>query len=205
MISLIYEVLKMAKNLRQQLNYYRRKLFDIYAEEQASYEALGIGSIERMPFNLYQHLEYDDVARKGITRKRRGRTIRYYGAVAVRMQIASLKARTNKANIKSQFITNYLKAMENVGYSPSDIKKVEQLLGRLTKEQLTYMLRRGYISEIAYVYLSEYTLDIPEKIESAIRGINKEEFLEWKESKKDLTQEIKGRFKRERDKQKKKR
>lgn len=195
----------MAKNLRQQLNYYRRKLFDIYAEEQASYEALGIGSIERMPFNLYQHLEYDDVARKGITRKRRGRTIRYYGAVAVRMQIASLKARTNKANIKSQFITNYLKAMENVGYSPSDIKKVEQLLGRLTKEQLTYMLRRGYISEIAYVYLSEYTLDIPEKIESAIRGINKEEFLEWKESKKDLTQEIKGRFKRERDKQKKKR
>ena len=205
MISLIYEVLKMAKNLRQQLNYYRRKLFDIYAEEQASYEALGIGSIERMPFNLYQHLEYDDVARKGITRKRRGRTIRYYGAVAVRMQIASLKARTNKASIKSQFITNYLKAMENVGYSPSDIKKVEQLLGRLTKEQLTYMLRRGYISDIAYVYLSEYTLDIPDKIESAIRGINKEEFLEWKESKKELTQEIKERFKKQSQKKKKKR
>lgn len=195
----------MAKNLRQQLNYYRRKLFDIYAEEQASYEALGIGSIERMPFNLYQHLEYDDVARKGITRKRRGRTIRYYGAVAVRMQIASLKARTNKASIKSQFITNYLKAMENVGYSPSDIKKVEQLLGRLTKEQLTYMLRRGYISDIAYVYLSEYTLDIPDKIESAIRGINKEEFLEWKESKKELTQEIKERFKKQSQKKKKKR
>ena len=205
MISLIYEVLKMAKNLRQQLNYYRRKLFDIYAEEQASYEALGIGSIERMPFNLYQHLEYDDVARKGITRKRRGRTIRYYGAVAVRMQIASLKARTNKANIKSQFITNYLKAMENVGYSPEEVTMVKELLGRLTKEQLTYMLRRGYIPYIAYVYLSEYTLDIPGKIESAIRGINKEEFEEWRESKRELTQEIKGRFKRERDKQKKKR
>lgn len=187
------------QSLKQQFNYYKYQLQRQYISEQASTEALGLGSIERMPPNLFRHLDFEEVKKQGITRKKGGKTVRYYGAVALRIQIKAMKRRASPNYLRELFLQNYAESMRKVGYSVSQTRQVMSELEKLSNDEISILIKRGIIPEIAFVYASE-----PEEFENLFGqlqrgikyafGLRKTDFMKaYKTRKKEIAKEIKRR------------
>lgn len=184
-----------AGTLRQQFNYYKRKLENRLISEQAFKEARGVGTIEARINTLFKNLNYDTVFKQGITRKVGSRTVRFVGSQAVEIQIQSLRQRASKAYQIEQFITNYIISMQNVGFSEENILKVERMLESGSIDKLTLLIDKGVLPSIQFVYSEKLTEEeLVEEIRNAVKnGVTKEELQDVKHKQKELVRVIKAK------------
>lgn len=184
-----------AGTLRQQFNYYKRKLENRLISEQAFKEARGVGTIEARINTLFKNLNYDTVFKQGITRKVGSRTVRFVGSQAVEIQIQSLRQRASKAYQTEQFITNYIISMQNVGFSEENILKVERMLESGSIDKLTLLIDKGVLPSIQFVYSEKLTEEeLVEEIKNAVKnGVTKEELQDVKHKQKELVRVIKAK------------
>ncbi len=184
-----------AGTLRQQFNYYKRKLENRLISEQAFKEARGVGTIEARINTLFKNLNYDTVFKQGITRKVGSRTVRFVGSQAVEIQIQSLRQRASKAYQTEQFITNYIISMQNVGFSEENILKVERMLESGSIDKLTLLIDKGVLPSIQFVYSGKLTEEeLVEEIKNAVKnGVTKEELQDVKHKQKELVRVIKAK------------
>lgn len=176
--------LSQKRSLRAQYNYYRKRYVERLAYEQAFKEARGAGTIEGMVKSLFKPQTFDELFEKGITRKRKGITVRVYGEEAVRLKIQSLKRRSSKSELATQYINNYTQAMKKAGYSGIMQLEVRKMLNNLSVDRLTYLLHeekpRGLPSiEYLYEYSDGYEqkVDLVKQIREVI-GLSKDEYGE---------------------------
>lgn len=184
-----------AGTLRQQFNYYKRKLENRLISEQAFKEARGVGTIEARINTLFKNLNYDTVFKQGITRKVGSRTVRFVGSQAVEIQIQSLRQRASKGYQTEQFITNYIISMQNVGFSEENILKVERMLESGSIDKLTLLIDKGVLPSIQFVYSGKLTEEeLVEEIRNAVKnGVTKEELQDVKHKQKELVRVIKAK------------
>ena len=183
--------------LRQQFNYYKRQLQNRLIKEQAFKEARGVGTLESRIHTMFKNLNYADVYKQGITRKVGHKTIRYVGEEAVKIQIQSLKRRASKSYQTDIFISNYISAMQDVGFDNADIEEVQRMLSKISIDKLTLLIDKGILPSIQYVYAEvEGYEEVMDQIKDAIeKGVTKEELQETKEKAKNLVKVIKARNK----------
>lgn len=158
------------RSLRQQFKYYRNRVIERLAYEQAFKEARGAGTTEGKIATLFKHQTYDELFERGITRKVKGVTVRYKGEEAIRIKIESYRRRASKSRLADQYIKNYIQAMKKKGYDWYDRYQVEKMLSALSVDRLTYLINeskpRG-LPSIEYIY-EEDTHTIVEQVENVI-------------------------------------
>lgn len=137
--------------LRQQFNYYKRQMKDRLLHEQAFKMARGVN--DELNINmLFEHLNFDEVYKTGITRKLGNETIRVTGIQAVEMQIESLKQRASKTAQANLYISNYMQALYNVGMDVDYISEIYQKMQSVSIDKLTYLIDSGQLKQIAFIY-----------------------------------------------------
>ena len=77
------------RSLRQQFKYYRTRVIERLAYEQAFKEARGSGTIEGKIATLFKHQTYDELFERGISRKVKGVRVWYKGEEAIKIKIES--------------------------------------------------------------------------------------------------------------------
>lgn len=174
-------------SLREQFNYYKRQVNRRLIDEYVNQRARGL-SPEGLPKTLFKNLDYNKIYNEGITRKVGNKTIRYIGEEAVKIQINSLKNRASKSFQAQNYITNYINALESVGFSDENIIKIKNNLNNLSVDKLTYLINNNILPQIYFLYSEdededELTQDIINKIK---HGINKEDYYLYKQQKKKL-------------------
>lgn len=184
-------------SLRQQFNYYKRQLRNRLIEEQAFKEARGVGTIEERVHTMFKNIEFDQVFKQGITRKVGSRTVRFVGSEAIKIQITSFRQRASKSYQADLFISNYIDTMIYAGFDEENIDKVEKLLDSCSIDRLTYLIDKGILPSIEFLYADIKSEDkIVEDIEKAIRtGVSKEELDKLRAKKKALVKVIKEKTK----------
>lgn len=184
-------------SLRQQFNYYKRQLRNRLIEEQAFKEARGVGTIEERVHTMFKNVEFEQVFKQGITRKVGSKTVRFVGSEAVKIQISSFRQRASKTYQADLFISNYIDTMIYAGFDEENIDKVEKLLNSCSIDRLTYLIDKGILPSIEFLYADVKSEDkIVEDIEKAIRtGVSKEELDKLRAKKKALVKVIKEKTK----------
>lgn len=139
---------------RQQFNYYKRQLQKRLIYEQAFKYARtkSIPDMKNESLFYEENLDFDKVFNEGITRKRGNMTIRYTGIEAIEIQINSLRQRASKTYQRQAYIDNYLQSMYYAGFEIEDIEEVENLFNNVSSDALTYMVDKGILKSIQYVY-----------------------------------------------------
>ena len=140
------------KELRRIFNYYRRQLEKKIAMESELHKA--IHKVEIEPETTFKKFSFDEVYEKGVSRKnpRTGRTEKYFGEEAVRIQIQSFKRRASAQYMRNTFQKNYVKAMRDNGYSEESIRYFETRMRGVSTRVLTYLLREGRFPDIYFLY-----------------------------------------------------
>lgn len=171
------------KSLRTQFNYAKNQLKRTLIREMAGSRARGLGSIEAKPSLLFTNLDFENVFEQGITRKEKGKTVRYTGEKAVKIQIQSMRRRSMKSRKKVQFVENYCEALEELGVDSTEIRKK---LEKLSEDKLSLLISKGILPSINYLYgVCDADYDIEEDIINAIdRGVTSEEVKKYRERKK---------------------
>lgn len=148
--------------------------------EQAMKEARGRGTIETVVKTPFKKLDYKTLMKEGITRKVNGKVVHYTGAEAVREQIESINRRANPISQKQIFIQNYKIAMGRSYYEQQTMTRVEQLLNRLTPDELSDIIESGELPSVSYIY-SEVLQDeqdddemLIEKIERLVNNVKQD-------------------------------
>lgn len=122
------------------------------AEEQALKEALGHGTIEGINTGLFKRLNYNELFKKGVTRKVRGETMRFYGREAIELEIKSLQTRTSSVSLKENYIENYITAMSKNNYSVATQEKVRRMLNNLDTTELSIAINENIIPQVYFLY-----------------------------------------------------
>ena len=156
---------------RRSLKAFENRLF----EEQALKETLGYGTIENINTGLFKHLNYNEIYREGVTRKINGVTKRYFGKEAIELQIQSLRQRSSELVLKDRFINNYIKGMQEVGYSPDMVREVNKRLNDLTPIELSVAINENVIPQVYFIYANREEED---KIIERFNLLNKENLKE---------------------------
>ena len=164
--------------LRHQFNYYKRQLKNRLLHEQAFKLARGVTD-ESVIKTMFKRLDYEDIMQNGITRKVGNTTIRIKGELAIKIQIDSLKTRASKSYQTQIFINNYKKSLEKIGMRNEQIDKIIKKMNSLSSDKLTYLIDKGIVKQIAFVYANDEDTDYTfEEIMNGLKhGINTEE---WK-------------------------
>lgn len=182
---------------REAFNYYKKQLRRRYAEEQAGREALGKGTLEAFPQNIFKRLDYKSVFEEGITRKRNGVTVRITGEEAVQLQIESMRARASKSFQTDRFIQNYMKGVNHVfeGEDPTKIAEIERLLRSVSIDKLTLLLDKDAVPQIRYLYMTEESIEeVTEHLREVLKsGTTSQEVKQFRERRKALIPLVKER------------
>lgn len=182
---------------REAFNYYKKQLRRRYAEEQAGREALGKGTLEAFPQNIFKRLDYKSVFEEGITRKRNGVTVRITGEEAVQLQIQSMRARASKSFQTDRFIQNYMKGVRKVfAYEePEKIAEIENILRSVSIDKLTILLDKDAIAQIRYLYVTNESIeDVTANLRNAVKsGVTSQEVKQFRERRKALIPLVKER------------
>lgn len=182
---------------REAFNYYKKQLRRRYAEEQAGREALGKGTLEAFPQNIFKRLDYKSVFEEGITRKRNGVTVRITGEEAVQLQIESMRARASKSFQTDRFIQNYMKGVRKVFEyeEPAKIAEIENILRSVSIDKLTILLDKDAIAQIRYLYVTDESIeDIAANLRNAVKsGVTSQEVKQFRERRKALIPLVKER------------
>lgn len=182
---------------REAFNYYKKQLRRRYAEEQAGREALGKGTLEAFPQNIFKRLDYKSVFEEGITRKRNGVTVRITGEEAVQLQIESMRARASKSFQTDRFIQNYMKGVRKVFEyeEPEKIAEIENILRSVSIDKLTILLDKDAIAQIRYLYVTDESIeDIAANLRNAVKsGVTSQEVKQFRERRKALIPLVKER------------
>lgn len=104
------------------------------------------------PTTTFKHLEFNEIYTKGITRKVKGKTVRYKGKEAIEVQIRSLRRESDSSIRKERFIDNYTKAMFAAGYSRDMIMNVRATLAEMSADEITRVIDRDILPEINFMY-----------------------------------------------------
>lgn len=114
----------------------------------------------------FKVVRLDKLLKEGITRRENEKIVKYKGVEAVRKQIESLQMANNPERKKQLFINTYRQQLEFNGvpnyYEFNGIERhpVDEMIDYLqscTPEQITFLLDKGYVSDIAFYYLwSDY-------------------------------------------------
>lgn len=179
------------KSLRTQFNYVKNQLKRTLISEMAGSRARGLGSIEAKPSLMFKNLDFENVFKHGFTRKEKGKTVRYTGEKAVKIQIQSMRARSLKSKKKQQFIDNYCEALDELGVETSKIRKK---LEKVSEDKLALLISKGILPSINYLYGvgTNVQYDIEQDIINAIDyGVTSEEIKKYRERKKQLIQVVK--------------
>lgn len=166
----------MPKTLRQQFNYYKSRLMKQLREEQAYREAIGAATFESTIKVFFEHFDYEEIYKHGITRKIGTQTVRLRGEAAIRKQMESFAARASKKIQKENFVNNYISALrESAGNSMYFTLIDEELLERIEKAMkklpyyvLTDLMRRNILPSIEYIYNQEDLEEIMDRILDAL-------------------------------------
>lgn len=180
-------------SLREQFNYYKRQLKNRLIREQALQEALGAGTIEGRIHTLFKNINYEQVFKQGITRKVGSKTIRYVGNAAIEIQVRSFRERASKSFQSESFITNYISAMIEAGFSDESCDKVERYLKSISTDRLTILISKGILPSIQFIYSETLSEDeFVEAVKDAVQnGVSNEELREIKQKAKALVKVIK--------------
>lgn len=169
-----------SQSLQVRLNKAVIRLKTQLIHEQAMKEARGRGTIETVVKTPFKKLDYKTLMKDGITRNVNGKVVHYTGAEAVRKQIESINRRANPRRQKQIFIQNYKISMGRSYYEQQTMTRVEQLLNRLTSDELSDIIESGELPSIAYIY-SEVLQDeqdddkiLIEKIETLVNNVKRE-------------------------------
>lgn len=164
---------KSFKSLRAEYEYYRKRVIERLAYEQAFKEARGAGSVEGRIKTLFKPQTYDELFVKGITRKKKNVTVRYFGEEAVRVKIESFKRRASKTRQADTFINNFTDAMLKKGYTLFDAEKVDRALRSISVNRLTYLINepppKG-IPSIEFIYEYGHRENIVEAVKNSIKA-----------------------------------
>lgn len=163
---------KKNKTLKQQFYTARRQLLNRLIYESAREGQM----LSHIPF--FKHFDYETIAKQGITRNVRGRTVRYYGAVAIRKVINAYRNRALSIPQKSKFIFNYTNAMLKAGYPPAVVEDIERLMNKTSQETLGYLIRKGLLPQIEYIYGEEQFGEMLDRIYNALENPPIEEIRE---------------------------
>lgn len=153
-------------SLRQQFNYYKRRLQNRLLEEQSFKEARGQGSIESRILSLFkqENLSYEKVFEEGITRKRGNVTVRIKGMEAVATQIQSMRARASKTLQADLFIRNYVHTLRLQDFDAKSLGEVEKLLKSVSVDKLSVLIDKGVLPSIQFIYANgEYLAESDEE------------------------------------------
>lgn len=162
--------------LRQQFNYYKRQLKNRLMHEQAFKIARGVND-ESIIKTMFKRLDYEDIMQNGITRKVGNTTIRIKGELAIKVQIESLKQRASKSEQTELYIRNYLKALKNKDMPDYMLEKIEKKMRSLASDKVTYLIDKGIIKQIAYIYGEDHMQTLYNEIMDGLtHGIDKEEW-----------------------------
>lgn len=182
---------------REAFNYYKKQLRRRYAEEQAGREALGKGTLEAFPQNIFKRLDYKSVFEEGITRKRNGVTVRITGEEAVQLQIESMRARASKSFQTDRFIQNYMKGVRKVFEyeEPEKIAEIENTLRSVSIDRLTILIDKDAIAQIRYLYVTDESIEeISANLRNAVKsGVTSQEVKQFRERRKALIPLVKER------------
>ena len=177
-------------SLRQQFNYYRRQLQNRLIKEEAFSRARTKGRTpEQRPYNLFKRMDYDDIIKRGISRKQGWKTVTFTGEEAVRIQIQSMKNRASKSYQSEAYISNYLSAMVEVGFDYEYVDEAERLLKNVSTDKLTIMIQQNIIPQIYFIYTQDSDQEQEEFMEK-LRNVFKKSVPTTKE-----VREIKQRAK----------
>lgn len=192
------DVKSKAGSLREQFNYYRRRLKNRLLEEQAYKTARGVGTIEERIFTLFDFdKKFNEIYSKGITRKIGDRTVRYTGEEAIKIEIESYRRRASKSEQARIFIGRYVVAMRKVGFSNKGILEAKELLESVTVDRLTYLIDAGYIPEINYLYadVTDEENTLLEIRDAILHGVTEAELSTVKSKARRIKANIKERLK----------
>lgn len=142
-------------SLKEQFNYYKKQLEKRLVYEQAFKEARGGGTIEARIKTMFKDLNYEKTMSEGITRKVKGKTIRYTGSQAVIVRIQSMRMRASKSYQTDLFMRNYLNTMKEVGFSYKNIDKVSKTMRSISIDKLTYLVDKGILPSIQFIYAEQ--------------------------------------------------
>ena len=146
--------------------------------EQAFKLARGV-SDESVIKTMFKRLDYEDIMQNGITRKVGNTTIRIKGELAIKIQIESLRQRASKTFQTELYINNYIKALKNKYMPDYMVEKIESKMRSMASDKITYLLDKGILKQIAYIYGADEMLILYNEIMNGLRaGIDKEE---WKQ------------------------
>ena len=184
-------------SLREQFNYYKRQLRNRLIQEQAFKEARGIGTIEARIYTMFKNVNYEQVFKQGITRKKGSKTIRFVGEEAVQIQIQSMRQRASKSFQTESYITNYISGMISKGFDDRNVEKADRLLHSCSSDKLTLLIDKGILPSIEFIYAGKVTEEeFMEELEDAIfKGVTKQELKDVKEKQKQLVRVIKEKSK----------
>lgn len=174
--------------LREQFNYYKRQMRKRLIQEQAFKEAMGVGTIEPRIQTFFKNLQYEEVFKKGITRNFEGKTTRFVGNEAVKIQIQSLRERSGRSFQVENFIKNYVYGMKQVDFGDENINKIERMLQSCSIDKLTFLIEKGILPSIQYIYAElETEEEFVEEVRDAVtKGVTRNELRELKEKQRSL-------------------
>lgn len=194
-------------SLRQQFTYYKRQLLKRLIDEESFERAMG-GGADITPSNIFKRLDFKSIFEQGITRKVGNKTIRIYGEEAIQVQIGSLKRRSSKSEQSQQFIENYVSGLTFSGFDnrgneiglgmPIEYaEKVYKKLLSISTDKLTYLVRKGILPQIAFLYSETQSWEeVYDDIMNAINnGVDKETLKDIRTKKKQLKPLIEKEFK----------
>lgn len=156
-------------SLREQFNYYKKQVINRLVKEQAFKQTMS-NIVEPVPKTLIESWNFDEIYNQGITRKVKNKTIRYVGEEAIKIQIESFRFRASKTKQSQAFIDNYLNTMIEVGFENDNVIKVEKLLNSISIDKLTYIINRGILPSIRFLYDSIQNEDeVLKDIENSVK------------------------------------
>lgn len=168
-------------SLQQQLKKVVRQYEKRLIEEYAFKRARGL-SPEGFSRTFFKKFNYEDISKVGITRKKGFKTVRYYGAVALRTQIKALYERSSKTYQAENYIENYLKSLKELGVSEYDLNRINRAFHSISIDKLTYLINEGILPSLYYNYAYDQDLDkLVEDIITALKkGVSNEDWQRFK-------------------------
>lgn len=199
---------RQGKSLRETFNYYVKRVNERMLKEYA-FEYAEIGSMADIPVNTFKYTNYDYIMEHGITRiegqtKVRGhyvggKTVRYYGEEAIKIQIQSLARRASKTYMTESFIETYLNELQKIGMSEDRIQELNRMFHQVSTDTITLLIRRGDLPDMYFIYDNESEVDnIYNQIKNALSmnkgGIAREYQKETAQLRKQANRLIKSGF-----------
>ena len=168
------------RSLRQQFNYYKKRYIQKLEDEQALRSVISNTLVDEIPRQFIKNLDFDKLYTEGTTRKVKGKTVRFTGDLAIRIQIESLQNRSNKTYQKNSFIENYLSSLRLIGFTKNDIDDIENAFKGISATKLSILIEKGILPPIQYLYSEPDSVkNLKSDIINAIKkGISRQEYSE---------------------------